>query len=503
MDKKKKKRRGSQMFKFEQNEETLLQNEAIINLYNNKNYAPPEQKALETIYEDFQNNRKTLRPKRGSSSSTGNDSFLLGKNLEKRFIEDYRFWKQDDKDRLKKRKSKISKQWKGRIKPRKSVDEVKINDCLKFLLDNLEVSEDESSESKETTEIVPYSAGSILNYLEKIEPCPKLIQEEKFCSKSTRESTNEDILVIKSRVSSRRSQALKESVQNSNYTPSRPENENFATNNINTSLSSFNRESKINEDQFIQFTKPTQTVDHTVVPDESLISLQNIIPAEELQEILESDDLLFCDIKAPGKENSRKSKRESCRRSIRRSARLQHSELQGSVFTEEIVEISVKGESKQISSVLSDRNNRTPLRCTDNIQHVKNRISQDNDDALSELLNCSLNLKNNKKPDEIDCVELSAYLKHTDQSGVEYEKSSDIFGNRSNNNVSSEREINISLPDSVRRSLTGEYLPRRLSPELNRSDEDEDEVIISGIFGKKTLNPKTNKKLVKKHHNVK
>ena len=49
---KKNKRRGSQMFKFEQNEETLYQNEAICNLYKNKNYLAPEPKEFEAIPEE-------------------------------------------------------------------------------------------------------------------------------------------------------------------------------------------------------------------------------------------------------------------------------------------------------------------------------------------------------------------------------------------------------------------------------------------------------------------
>ena len=49
---KKTKRRGSQAFRFEQAEETLLQNETICNLYQNKNYVAPSPLALETIPEE-------------------------------------------------------------------------------------------------------------------------------------------------------------------------------------------------------------------------------------------------------------------------------------------------------------------------------------------------------------------------------------------------------------------------------------------------------------------
>ena len=46
-NKKGSRRRGSQAFQFEQSEETLQQNETICNLYQNKNYVPPDPGELE------------------------------------------------------------------------------------------------------------------------------------------------------------------------------------------------------------------------------------------------------------------------------------------------------------------------------------------------------------------------------------------------------------------------------------------------------------------------
>ena len=46
-NKKNSRRRGSQAFQFEQSEETLQQNESICNLYQNKNYVPPDPGELE------------------------------------------------------------------------------------------------------------------------------------------------------------------------------------------------------------------------------------------------------------------------------------------------------------------------------------------------------------------------------------------------------------------------------------------------------------------------
>ena len=45
------KRRGSQAFTFDQSEETLKQNESIVNLYQNKTFQPPEPQPIETINE--------------------------------------------------------------------------------------------------------------------------------------------------------------------------------------------------------------------------------------------------------------------------------------------------------------------------------------------------------------------------------------------------------------------------------------------------------------------
>ena len=48
-NKKGSRRRGSQAFQFEQSEETLQQNETICNLYQNKNYVPPDPGELEVV----------------------------------------------------------------------------------------------------------------------------------------------------------------------------------------------------------------------------------------------------------------------------------------------------------------------------------------------------------------------------------------------------------------------------------------------------------------------
>eukprot|EP00092_Neocalanus_flemingeri_P038350 GFUD01041753.1.p1 GENE.GFUD01041753.1~~GFUD01041753.1.p1 ORF type:complete len:505 (+),score=143.47 GFUD01041753.1:243-1757(+) len=71
--------------------------------------------------------------------------------------------------------------------------------------------------------------------------------------------------------------------------------------------------------------------------EESLATLCSMIPAGELADLLDTDDLLFCGESEGLREESRNRRSRECeRRSIRRSARLQHIPLvTGSVFTEE------------------------------------------------------------------------------------------------------------------------------------------------------------------------
>ena len=52
-NKKGSRRRGSQAFQFEQSEETLQQNETICNLYQNKNYVPPDPGELEVAIDVY------------------------------------------------------------------------------------------------------------------------------------------------------------------------------------------------------------------------------------------------------------------------------------------------------------------------------------------------------------------------------------------------------------------------------------------------------------------
>ena len=106
-EKRKKNRRASQIFQdLASSQEALMQNEQIRNLYQNKNFQAPSPRDFETIFEDY---RRGL---------TEDGSLVLGKSLGKRFLETYKYWKQDDRDRVRRRKLMIQKQFKGRRRPK-------------------------------------------------------------------------------------------------------------------------------------------------------------------------------------------------------------------------------------------------------------------------------------------------------------------------------------------------------------------------------------------------
>ena len=111
-----KKRRGSQAFYFEQSEETLKENETIVNLYQNKTFVPPEPKLYETILEEGNAPPSIARAKRGQAQASKDGSLMLGLNKSSRTISMNKYWRQDDKDRNRKRKLMIQRLWNGRKK---------------------------------------------------------------------------------------------------------------------------------------------------------------------------------------------------------------------------------------------------------------------------------------------------------------------------------------------------------------------------------------------------
>ena len=123
----KKRRRQSKIFlelkQFEP--ENLLEDEELVNHYRNKNYVAPVPKKWETLHEGA---------RRGCSDE---GELRLGKCLDKRYIEDYPFWKQSDKERIKRRKSMIVKQLKGRKRKKPKPLDAKDELALQSLIDSV------------------------------------------------------------------------------------------------------------------------------------------------------------------------------------------------------------------------------------------------------------------------------------------------------------------------------------------------------------------------------
>ena len=109
----KKKQRQSTTFLDLAKKSNVKSETELHDYYMNKNYVPPEKKLLETVFEGKDSIvQSTSSSRRGGGIESG--EFVAGKHLAKRYIEDYKFWKQDDKIRNKRRKAKIQKQFTGR-----------------------------------------------------------------------------------------------------------------------------------------------------------------------------------------------------------------------------------------------------------------------------------------------------------------------------------------------------------------------------------------------------
>ena len=141
----KKKRRSSQVFHFEQTEEALEENEAIRDLYQNKKFVMPEPLELETIIEEGVE-KEEHRARRGAPVVSCDGGLVLGVGRGRRIIEGYKYWKQDDKERNKKRKSMLTKQWRGRKKPKIIFLDFDSEQKLQVLIDTREESDEDDEE---------------------------------------------------------------------------------------------------------------------------------------------------------------------------------------------------------------------------------------------------------------------------------------------------------------------------------------------------------------------
>ena len=310
------KRRGSQAFNFEQSHETLLQNENIVKLYQNKTFEPPEPKLYETLIEEgAAPNVENTRAKRGQIPSK-DGTLVLGINKLSRKIEDYKFWKQDDKERNKRRKLMIQKLWKGRKKPKIIPLDCAGEQKLVDIIAEKEPSDDEEEEEFPSSSSKKPRISSV-----EILPPRRCIWEAldpKGCIDSTKASTSSSDIDFGSGCV-------------------------WANEDLEDNPEECNSEDKASDtrESTSSFQEPTQSM--LEVPFEShgdrknsqevladaLDELHGLIPESELAELLQTDDLLFCDAKPKvevlgsidnvmkNKENTKDS-----RKSLRRSARI-------------------------------------------------------------------------------------------------------------------------------------------------------------------------------------
>jgi len=482
------KRRGSQAFTFDQSEETLRQNESIVNLYQNKTFQPPEPQPIETITEEGdQGTKPNQRLKRGAVASP-NGMLVLGSRKSLRQIQTYKFWKQDDKERNRRRKTMITKLWKGRkrkkIIPLSFADEQKLVDLIadRVATDD----EDESSPSKPKFIISSEKSGCVWK---STEPSSNVKISQASCSSS-------DIDFASTCVWSNRNVQEEVSEADLDLANDEDDSEEISVD--------------VNDEELLKKSVVEENKENC--SDATLLELHHLIPKSELDELLQTDDLLFCSRAKPKKvlgtitNTQPTGSSNENRKSIRRSARLGSiPNIVGSVFTTN--DESAEFDPSKVP-VKKKRNRRCPQK------------SAEAEDALHQ---------------STDVLESGNLLSVPQQSkkrrSYSFENSSGRYsldGSKKNSllTVTGDMEINISLPDSVRRSLSAEVIsfnrPFVLSPSpqpdeksqkiferpksrnekvvlplpvFKDSDSEDDEVIISGIFGKKTLKSRSRVKV--------
>ena len=324
------KRRGSQAFNFEQSEETLLQNENIVKLYQNKTFEPPEPKEFETILEEGNKPVSNGRVKRGQAQPSTDGSLVLGLSKSSRKILEYKYWKQDDKERNRKRKLMIQRLWKGRRR-----EKIRALDCAgeQKLIDLIadRVSSDEEDEVCNAKEL---RLNSVDN---------PLANECVWNAVETSNTTSQ--FSKKARTSSSDIDFGSQCV----WTHAGLDDDNEYLNNTNESVASINSRGHLTS-QTMESSQTNITAEFSSRRESysnELHELQGLIPESELAELLNTDDLLFCnEVKPkpnvtrgvlgnienvlPKKDNNHKESRKS----LRRSARIMSNpHITGSIYT--------------------------------------------------------------------------------------------------------------------------------------------------------------------------
>lgn len=455
------KRRGSQAFTFEQSEETLLQNEKIVKLYQNKTFEPPDPVLLETIREEAGDGQTgSRRVKRGENED---GVLVLGVNKARRVIEEYRFWKQDDKEKNKKRKLKITKQWKGR----KRLKTKPLNPELEQRLVALIADRVPSDEEEGTDTDNPHQ----------------------FSTQCVWEASS-PLLSSRSSINSHREKEISQPGEDVHSSPESPQ---YVSLDESSPTPSIPLSKNLSKENYLIEREEVQS------ENDVLSKLQGVIPESELEELLQCDDFLFC---------SSKDSKSKTKPPVKTTLKEENSK-----------EFKGKGDELPVTKVVKKKKTRkcTPQGSKPSVGLVLRDVTNQQEEPSSNDKKKRRKEESSEKEEDVPrgkarrrSVRIANRRKSysLEDGGARYS----LDGSRRNSvlTVSGEREINISMPDSVRRSLAEprdlpkpDTIPRVALPVPGFiSSDEEEELIISGNLRKKTKTLMINRETRKARNGV-
>jgi len=532
----KKKRRQSTTFPDLAKKSNVKSETELHDYYMNKNYVPPEKKLLETVFEGKDSIvQSTSSSRRGGGIESG--EFVAGKHLAKRYIEDYKFWKQDDKIRNKRRKAKIQKQFKGRKKVKIGQSSIEDEQKLIELIQNCPVidcvcvdqSRYEQSDLEETIEniykiILLRSRTMLSNFNSKnlaIDQSSQVIERnrESVSNISTQHRTLDNLSADYSNIvpesldtfihdtniyetNSPKKDIHSNIMNKSSLLEEVPLSKNCTFSQVkdipiegqNSSCEQKDEEEKVTDIEINQVDFVQQDFNPALI----LQSMEDVEKREEFLKALADEDLMFCDATVLQKESGstcrKNNTRTSSRRSVRRSARLMpHHDRIGSVDVEEdIVEKTVKKKvtkKKNVDVLTKEIDNTSESAPTKSslVSKKKRRIKaqilclqndgEDKENVPKNKENVSRKKRRARKRIPTFKFEMS------DSTGQEEERESiqsdpvvqpvQINIDESLNLSFKRNSTDISLPNSVRRSLTGEFVPQTEFTRMNENMDQE------------------------------
>ena len=355
------------------------------------------------------------RSRRAAQTISPDGGLILGMQLGKRMIMEYKYWKQDDKERIKRRKAMMTKQWKGRRRPKiiylDAVGEQKLHDLIDLKDDSTcedSIQHDDANSiyelrSKHTSELCVWGKrlACVDSSIEEGDGCIWQSHEREVRQEAIETSinfcggikcdigqtevgleTNDQQVEEEDKNETLNSGLSNSFIKSNNLVPeSEPMNNEKMQKSTHVGQSPTRRPSDLNNS--IPIPNPNQS-------DVSLAALCNIIPESELAELLDTTDLLFCGLGKPEVKVS-----QNGRRSVRRSARLNAPLGTGSVFTEESV-------SGQIQSGLCHIS-----------QPVTAEVSKKSDQVVKNITSCGVS---NKASTSLYAVHATPPLDHTNSS---------------------------------------------------------------------------------------